>query len=105
LRKSCRAGLSREDRHKFGKIIKKVGSIFELLSGPDAESERVAMQLKAKLLVLNRLVAPYIKACEKHVDDKKVGQQSQQAAQEIVQKFFSDLKTFCVEQHKRFEEE
>ncbi len=100
-----RAKLSHEDKHKFGKIIKKVGSIFELLSRPDAESERVAVQLHAKALVLRQLVAPYIKACEKHVDGNRVGQEGKEVAQEIVQKLFSDLKTFCAEQQRLFEKE
>lgn len=98
-----RAELSPEDRHKFGKIIKKMRSLFELMSDSDANSERVAIQIQAKLMVINRLINPYIKACEKHVDDKKT-EQSKQAVQGIAQTVFSDWKTFCAEQQKRFEE-
>jgi hypothetical protein len=98
-----RAQLSHEDNQRFGKILKKMGSIFELLSSPDGESERVAMQVQAKLIVLNRLVTPYLKACEKHVDDKK-SEQGQQVGQEIVRQFFKEWKMFCADQQKRFEE-
>lgn len=98
-----RAKLLREDKQKVGKIIKRVEAICDLSSRPDAESERVAMQVRAKLIVLNRLVDPYIKACEKHVDNKKA-EQIKQIGQEITHQFFSDWKTFCAEQQKRFAE-
>jgi hypothetical protein len=77
--------------------------MFDLLSRSDADSERFAMQLQAKAIVLNRLIAPYIQACDKYFDNETI-EEGQKVGQDITRHVFADWRTFCAEQQKRFQE-